>query len=61
MEKDKFIIKPQPKADSYKPALITSTTHDLLTQAKEETGVSITRLIEECVKFALERLEIEED
>ena len=58
---DKFIIKQQTKAEGYKPALITLATHELLTQTKEETGVSITRLIEECVKFALERLEIKED
>jgi len=61
MEKDKFIIRTQVKAEGYKPALITLATYELLSQAKEETGVSMTRLIEEAVKFALERLEIKEE
>lgn len=60
-EMDKFIIKPQSKSKGYKPALITIETHELLTQVKEETGVTMTRFIEEAVRFALDRLEIKED
>lgn len=60
MGKDKFVIKPQVKGEGFKPALIDVGTHELLTQMKEMTGVSMSRLIEASVKFAFERLEIEE-
>lgn len=58
--KDKFIVKPQTKSEGFKPALIDIGTHELLTQMKEMTGVPICRLIEAAVKFASERMEIEE-
>lgn len=61
MEKDKFIVKPQVKGDGFKPMLVDVATHELLTQMKEMTGVSMTRLIEAAVKFASERLEVQED
>ncbi|MHC1683454.1 MAG: hypothetical protein AB6733_10940 [Clostridiaceae bacterium] len=60
MQKDKFIIKPQAKNEGFKNALVDVATHELLSQMKEMTGVSITRLIEASVKFAFERMEIEE-
>lgn len=41
--------------------LVDVATHELLTQMKEMTGVSMTRLIEASVKFAFERIEIKED
>ena len=61
MEKDKFVIKPQVKGDGFKPMLVDVATHELLSQMKEMTGVSMTRLIEASVNFAFERLEIKED
>ncbi len=40
--------------------LVDVATHELLMQMKEMTGVSMTRPIEASVKFAFERMEIEE-
>lgn len=59
--KDKFIIKQQIKSEGYKPALVDIGTHELLSQMKELTGISMTRLIEQAVKFAFERIEIDEN
>lgn len=59
--KDKFIIKPQAKADGYKPVIVDVATHELLAQMKELTGVSMTRLIEQAIKFAFDRIEVDED
>ena len=61
MEKDKFIVRPQSKNDGFKPMLVDVATHELLTQMKEMTGVSMTRLIEASVKFAFERIEVKEE
>ena len=61
MEKDKFIVKPTVKGDGFKNLLVDVATHELLTQMKELTGVSMTKLIEAAVKFASERLEVEEN
>lgn len=59
--KDKFIIKQQTKGEGYKPLIVDVATHELLIQMKELTGVSMTRLMEAAVKFAFERMEIDEN
>lgn len=58
---DKFIIKPYTKSEGYKPVIVDTKTHELLSQMKEMTGVPITRLIEQAVNFAFERIEIKEE
>lgn len=58
---DKFIIKLQGKAEGYKPCMIDVTTHEKLRQIKEDTGVSITKILTQMVDFCMERLEIQED
>jgi hypothetical protein len=61
LAKDKFIIIPQSKGGGYKPAMIDIGTHELLSQMRDLTGVSMTRLIEQAVKFSFDRIEIKED
>lgn len=59
---DKFVLKSEPAGKrSFKSALIDFDTHDRLKQLNEMTGISISKLIAECVKFCLERLEVEEE
>lgn len=58
---DKFTLRVYAKSDGYKPCVIDCATHEKLAQLKEDTGVSITRLITQMVDFCLERLEIKED
>lgn len=58
---DKFIMRPTPKADGYKPCILDTATHEKLSQLKEMTGVPMTRIIAIMTDFCMERLEIQED
>lgn len=40
---------------------IPPSTYDRLAALSKETGVSICRIVDQCVAFALERLEEEDD
>lgn len=57
---DKFTLKPQEKHEGYKMVMISVSTHDLISQMKDMSGVSMTKIVEEAVKFAFERLEVNE-
>lgn len=58
---DKFIIHVSGKSDGYKPCVLDIATHEKLSQIKEDTGVSMTRIISQMVDFCMERMEIKED
>ena len=58
---DKFIIRATAKADGYRPCNIDVATHEKLLQIKEDTGVSIAKIVAQIVEFCMERLEIQED
>lgn len=58
---DKFTVKLQGKPDGYKPCMIDIATHEKLSQLKEDTGVSMTKLVAQMVDFCIERLEIKEE
>lgn len=59
---DKFKLKPEPAScKSFKSVIVDADTHQLLSELKDETGISIARLIAGCVRFALDHLEVEED
>ncbi len=58
---DKFIIRPTAKVDGYRPCNLDIATHEKLLQIKEDTGVSMTRIIAQMVDFCMVRLKIQED
>lgn len=58
---DKFIMHPTAKADGYRPCNLDIATHEKLLQIKEDTGVSMTKIIAQMVDFCMERLEVQED
>lgn len=58
---DKFTVRLQGKSDGYKPCVIDIATHEKLSQLKEDTGVSMTKLVAQMVDFCIERLEIKEE
>ena len=40
---------------------VPPSTYDRLMLLSKETGVSICRIVDQCVAFSLERLEVDED
>jgi hypothetical protein len=58
---DKFIIRPYIKTTGYKPVVIDVNTHEKLMQMKEDSGVSIGRLIALMADFCAERMVVEEE
>lgn len=58
---DKFIVRVVGKNDGYKPCMVDVATHEKLSQIKEDTGISMTKIIAQMVDFCLERLEIKEE
>ncbi len=58
---DKFIIKVEPATKKgFKSAIIDLDTHERLKQVSELTGVGISKLIAEAIKFSFDRLEVQE-
>lgn len=55
------IIAPGYESDKRGVIRIPPTTYDRLAQLSKETGVSICRIVDQCVMFALERLEPDEE
>ena len=58
---DKFVVKRTAKGEGYKPIMVEASTHEKLTQVKEDTGVPIGRLIAQMVDFCAERLVIQDE
>lgn len=54
-------IKKEGKKKVFRALMGYESTHDMLTQVKEETGKSIAELLEICVTFAVDHLEVYEE
>ncbi|MCL2212759.1 MAG: ribbon-helix-helix domain-containing protein [Oscillospiraceae bacterium] len=60
--KDTFTILTSARVTGTKGVLrVRPRTYDMLAEVSQETGVSISRLVDQCVAFALERWEGNED
>lgn len=57
---DKFIIKAAPKKDGYKLINVRQGTYEAIQQMKEDTGSSMSDIVDAMVKFCMERLVVEE-
>nr|WP_302600141.1 hypothetical protein [uncultured Cellulosilyticum sp.] len=57
---DKFTIKQQAKAEGYRAVMVDIATYEMLVEMKEQTGVSLGKLLQSAVQFAFERFEVEE-
>lgn len=55
---DKLTINVLSEKVTWKPLQIDSGTHELLSRLSRETGVSMARLVSECVKFCENRIEV---
>lgn len=53
--------KKEKKNTSMKPALIYAETHQQLKELSAETGIPMVRLVDICVKFAIEHIEVIEE
>lgn len=55
---DKLKITISSEKLTWKPLQIDSGTHELLSRLSRETGVSMAKLVSECVKFCENRIEV---
>lgn len=62
MPSDKFIVE-VPKHETFNTGIIRIRPpwYDRLFRLKSQTGIPIGRLVEQCIDFALERLEVREE
>ena len=58
---DKFILKRSDNADGFKCIVVNSPTHEKLMHMKDETGLSVAKIVSQMVDFCFERLHISED
>jgi len=58
MIKDKFILRPQPKTEGYRPVMVRIEAYEMLKQMSEESGVSMSFILSEAIRFAMERMEV---
>lgn len=61
MSKKLIIYKKREKQDSYKPVMMNVATHDKIKEVQKACGLPLIKIIDICVNFAIENLEISEE
>ncbi|WP_159456295.1 hypothetical protein [Intestinibacillus massiliensis] len=57
---DMLVISKSASECGYKQMMIRSDTHAVLSQISKETGIPMTKLVNEMVRFCAERIEVED-